>query len=109
MNQNQPWYGVKTLLYNHSGKMYEERVLVYEATSIEDAESKAMSDTTAYVKLLKGYDFIGVIDVFHMFDKHIHSGLEVFSQMIRSELTPEQYIERFYDLDPTDVLINPEM
>lgn len=99
MDKNEPWYSVKTLLYNTEVKTYEERIVLFRANSFDDAESQAIAQSKEHVSNLNGIIFIGIIDVFHLYDQPIGSGSEVFSQMIKSDLSSKEFIQRFYNLD----------
>lgn len=97
------WYGAKAIFMhsdlakNGSSTVYEERIVVLRAQSLDQAITRAEAAAAKYVRGLKGCKYIGFVDVFHMYEARIEEGTEVFSLMRDSRLKPKQYLDRFYD------------
>lgn len=100
MSISEPWYGVR-LIYRLTGRTqpaYEERIIIVRAESAENAIAQAElhskeyeSDTTTY---------IGYAMAFHIFDEcgaALSAGTEVFSLIRYSDLSPDDYLNRYHD------------
>ena len=101
---NEPWYGVK-LVFRHTNldvkvsgsSVYEERVILVNAASEDEAISLAESEANEYAKYLSGCEYLDFASCFHTYeDKIIHLS-EVYSVMRESSLAAEEYIDKFYD------------
>lgn len=103
MNMNdEPWYGAKCVfshadLENENGFMYEERVILLRAESDDAAIERAEQIAAEYAHELEGCSYLGFVDVFHIFDKTIGDGTEVYSLMRNSKLDKDTYLDCFYD------------
>jgi hypothetical protein len=76
--------------------LYEERITLWRAGSFRDAYAMADADALVYA-VEENCIFIRSTDAFHLFDKSIRSGSEVWSIMRGSGMTPELYIATFCD------------
>lgn len=94
------WYSVRCVfqLNEFSESPYEERITLWRAddfdTAIELAEAEALDyieDTTS--------TYLGLAQCFYLGDdiQQIHSGTEVYSLMRDSQLSPDQYLDTFFD------------
>lgn len=97
------WYGAKTV-YAHErlapqqGKLcYEERVVVLQANSFDDALRLAEHEAEQYAAGLDGCRYLQFVNVFEMFDEELAAGSEVFSIMRSIDATPKEFVDRFYD------------
>lgn len=97
---SEPWYGVRLVyrLTGFSSPAYEERILIVNASSFDDAIAKAErhskdheDDATIYT---------GYAMAYHIVDENgpaIGNGVEVFSLIRDSELDIDEYLARFHD------------
>jgi Domain of unknown function (DUF4288) len=91
------WYGVKCL-YRHTAfknPVYEERVILVRASDQDAALERAEELSQEYED--EACTYIGYALGFEMFDTVLEEGTEVFSLMRTSELSPKEYLDRFYD------------
>ena len=100
MENTEPWYGVR-LVYRLTGtsrQAYEERVIIVRAESDDDAIAKAETHSKEYES--ETTEYVGYAMAFHLFDQDgpcLGPGTEVFSLIRKSELHPEEYLDRFHD------------
>ncbi|HEV2706784.1 MAG TPA: DUF4288 domain-containing protein [Pyrinomonadaceae bacterium] len=99
---DQPWYGAKCIFLHTDiescpGQVYEERVILVKAESLDAAISRAERMAEEYAEQLSGCLYIGFVDVFHIYDEHIGEGTEVYSLMRASNLNRDDYLNRFYE------------
>jgi hypothetical protein len=97
------WYGAKTLYLVTSNttetpaNLYEERVIVLKSNSFDDAISEAEKEAANYAAEGSGLKYLRYVNVFKLFDEKIKDKTEVFSLMRESPLTPQEYIDEYYD------------
>jgi hypothetical protein len=97
---NEPWYSVKCLFYHPTRKsasedfLYEERVTLWKAATFEEAHRFAEREASQYAEEAKCV-FVASTDSFHLFDKELQSGSEVYSTMRGSNLQPTVYRKTF--------------
>ncbi len=77
-------------------QIYEERIVVLQAESMEAAIERAHQEAEKYCSDLNGCRYIGHVNVFALYDDEINDGSEVFSSMQRSELVPKEYLDLHY-------------
>jgi hypothetical protein len=99
---DEPWYGAKCIFLHTGiescpGQVYEERVVLVRAGSFDEAISRAEAMAEEYAKDNGGCSYTGFIDVFHVYDEDIGDGAEVYSLMRESDLSKDEYLNRFYD------------
>lgn len=99
---DEPWYGAKcvflhTAIESCPGQVYEERVILVRAGSLDDAIARAEVLAEEYATDLDGCTYTGFVDVFHIYDESIEDGAEVYSLMRTSDLGRDEYLNRFYD------------
>ena len=95
------WYAAKCV-FRHTdlsaesdGFVYEERVVVVQATSFDDAIAKAELEAQRYGA--DGIEYLGFIDVYHLAAAALGDCIEVYSLMRSSTLPPTAYLNAFYD------------
>ena len=99
---DEPWYGAKCI-FLHTGiesspaQVYEERVILVRAESLDDAITRAEVMAEEYAHDLDGCSYTGFVDVFHIYDENVGEGTEVYSLMRTSDLGKDEYLNRFYD------------
>ena len=93
------WYGVRTI-YEHENRargrnrLYEERIVLIQANSHEEALAKAETEAGSYGT--DGARDLGHTISFELFDAP-REGVEVFCLMRQSRLEPKRYIEKFFE------------
>jgi hypothetical protein len=99
---NLNWYGAKTI-YKHSlieddiaKTLFEERVVLFQAIDFDGAIAQAEVEAEAYA-VSNDVEYLGFMDVFHIFDEKVGRGTEVYSLMRESGLSEQDYLDRFYD------------
>jgi uncharacterized protein DUF4288 len=100
---DEPWYGAKCLfLHGRQSRVskipcYEERITLIRARSFEGAIRKAEAEARRYAAGLGECEYLGFVEVFHLFDRQVKEGSEVFSIMRSIRLPKRKFIDRFYD------------
>lgn len=99
---DEPWYGAKCVFLHSEiescpGQVYEERVILLRAGSLDEAVSRAEALADEYARDVGGCSYTGFVNVFHIFDENIGDGAEVYSLMRTSDLSKDEYLNRFYD------------
>lgn len=101
------WYSAQCI-FLHSDKghgpkqMYEERVILVRAANKDHAIERAETEAKQYSNELEGCGYVGLTDVFDLFDERPGDGVEVFSRMRRSDLAPNEYLDQHYPAQPDD-------
>ena len=97
----EPWYAAKCV-FRHTnltakggGWVYEERIVLFRASNEDDAISKAEEEAPQYAT--EGTEYLGFVEVFHLFTETLEDKIEVFSSMRSSKLPPSEYLDRFID------------
>jgi hypothetical protein len=93
-NEEEPWYAVRCLFRDDA--VFEERITVWRADDFDDAIGQAVAEARQYAGDL-GVEYLGLAQAFHVSVPELASGVEVFSLMRESDLTPEDYLSRFFD------------
>ncbi len=104
------WYGIRTI-YEHLNRaqgrdrVYEERIVIVQAISPEEAIEKAEREAESYAN--EGVSYLGYAIGFHMFGPP-GEGIEVFSLMRDSRMEPNRYLDRFFDTGRERSLARPD-
>lgn len=93
-DHERPWYGARSLFFDKSNSIYEERIILIRATSKDEALSKAKTEAEEYANNAE-VEYVGFSDVFQLFDESLKDGVEVFSTLRRGSLKAEDYVKRF--------------
>ncbi|RYD73804.1 MAG: hypothetical protein EOP84_20975 [Verrucomicrobiaceae bacterium] len=99
-----PTYSVRTVLKWNSRPtrtkqfLYEERITVWNAESLDAAIDQAEKETGEYAAK-EGFEAFDFFQGYWMFDEigKIPQGTEVFSLLRESDLPPQSYIDTFFD------------
>jgi len=108
------WYSAQCI-FLHADKghgprqMYEERIVVLRADSMESAIKVAAKEAEEYCRDLDGCRYIGHVDVFAMYDDELGEGSEIFSRMQKSDLKPKEYLNLHFPDVPDDCEIVGEI
>jgi hypothetical protein len=73
----------------------EERVVLFKAGDFDSAIAKAEAEAAEYVKNLDG-EVLPLFQAHWLFDDPA-DGSEIFSLMRSSDLTPNDYLDQFFD------------
>jgi len=99
MSTNEPWYAIRSTFrigVKDDSNIYEERIVVFRAESIEEAFSKAKKEAEQY-EYESGFEWIGQLDSYHIFDpEEISEGREVWSEYQESELNADEFLNEKY-------------
>ena len=97
------WYSVK-IIFRHENlsdtkntKIYEEKVIVLRAHSLEEAMNAGKKEGKRYSKLLGDVKYVGYVAAYRLCVETIEEGTEVYSLMRKSKLSKRQFIDRYYD------------
>ena len=97
----EPWYAAKcvfrhtTLPAEGGGFVYEERVVLVHAASVDDAIATAEDEAQSYGN--DGIEYLGFLDVYHLTAEALSDRSELYSLMRSSKLSPGEYLNAFYD------------
>jgi hypothetical protein len=95
------WFAVRCI-FELSGSddahLYEERITLWQASSAEEAISRAETEATQYASDLEGSpdSYLGLAQSFHLFVEPA-DGAEVFSLLRESALPAGEYLNAFFD------------
>lgn len=95
------WFGVRCHFLHpryrtRAGQIFEERITVWRADSFDDAIAKAEAETVTYAEDVEA-EYLQACSSYRLgvggfgLDGH-----EVFSEMRRSDLSPQAYLDRFF-------------
>lgn len=102
-NDKEPWYSVKSVFEHprraraEGATLYEERVVVLRARSLNDAIARGEEEALRYVGDDETVRYTGFISAFHLSSPRLTDGTEVYSLMRESSLSPDSYLDRFHD------------
>ena len=91
----EPWFGVRCVFRIESG-LFEERITVWLAESIDDAIALAEADAHEYAHDIAA-EYLGLAQAYRLAASELRSGTEVFSLMRESPLQPDEYLDAFFD------------
>ena len=74
--------------------LYEERITIWKAESIDEALSLAKSEATAYAA--DGEKDLGLSQAYELDESVDATGVEVFSLLRESDLEPDDYVRTFF-------------
>ncbi|WP_217566554.1 DUF4288 domain-containing protein [Streptomyces sp. GbtcB7] len=91
----QSWYGVRCIFRHRELGVYEERVTLWTAGSLDEAIGRAEAEAGEYCAALGETEYTGFAEAFRM-DGVPGVGAEVFSLMRESELPSGAYVGKFF-------------
>ena len=77
--------------------MYEERITLWRARDFEHAIELAEAEAARYCEDLGDVRYAELAQAYELDDDPSEQGAEVFSLIRDSELSPSDYIDRFFD------------
>ena len=97
------WYAVRCLFAMEGlseledvQRAYEERITLWQAPSHEAAIERAEAEAREYAAALAPAEFLELAQSFRLFDAPA-DGVEVFSLLRTSDLSPSAYLNAFFD------------
>jgi hypothetical protein len=93
------WYSVRCLFRwrGWEGRPYEERITLWRACSLDHAMELAEGEAGEYANG-EDIEYLGFSQAYALrVDSGIGAGLEVFSLLRDSDLSPDDYIDNFFD------------
>ena len=96
------WYSVRCIFHHpelnkEEGKsLYEERILLWKAETLEQAIDMAEAEAEEYEKLAN-CTYCGLAQGYYTYIDSPKSGSEVFSLMRENELSPGEYLDFYFD------------
>jgi hypothetical protein len=95
---DEQWYSVRCVFRcEDDGEcdLYEERLTLWQAETIDEALALAESEAKEYAQG-ENLEYLGLAQGYWLTDRPGH-GAEVYSLVRESELGPDDYIDRFFD------------
>ena len=99
------WYSAKTVYKHHfiedgdTKFLFEERVVLFRAASLDDAIVQAEAEAAKYCagssRPIKYINYVMAYQL--LFEEEVGHGTEVFSLMRESTLSNNAYLDRFFD------------
>ena len=89
------WFGVRSVFRHHPLEVYEERITIWRARSMDEAIERAEAEAIDYCSNLHGVEYVRFSEAYQ-FDGEPEDGVEVFSLMRESNQPPEEYVRRFF-------------
>jgi hypothetical protein len=75
--------------------VYEERITLWVAGDIDEAIALAEEEARTYAS--GAHDYLGYCQAYSLIESIGVSGVEVFSLLRQSDLSPKGYIDAFFD------------
>lgn len=100
---DEPWYAARCLFIDRQpmdgspSPVYEERIVLFQARSFEEAMKLAEDEARAYASQSAGREYLEYVDIFHLFETEVGHGTEVFSLLRKSPLSPAEYVKSHFD------------
>jgi len=89
------WYSVRCIFRWLGPPTYEERITIWQGSSLDEAIELAESEAHSYAELT-GSEFLGLSQAYEISDGPM-TGAEVFSLLRESDLEPDAYLDAFFD------------
>ncbi|MFG2944901.1 hypothetical protein [Streptomyces adustus] len=89
------WYGVRCVFRHGDLGVYEERVTLWTAASLDEAIERAEAEAAEYCEGLDDVTYVRFAEAYAI-DGRPGEGAEVFSLMRDSELPPGEYVRRYF-------------
>ncbi len=94
---HEPWYAVRSVLFDPANKLFEERTVLFSAETSEEAFELAKAEAEDYCQSIGEMEYTGYSDHYHLSDAELGNGVEIFSLTRNSELSAQEYIKQFLD------------
>jgi len=99
---HQSWYSVRSVFRSdrtEEGKprrAFEERIVVFRATSFEEALAKAEAEAKRYAAGSPGCSTLDHVVAFHIHNEELRDGDEVWSCIRDADVSDEEFLSRIY-------------
>jgi len=77
--------------------VYEERIVLLQAGSDNEAIKLAEREARDYAGQDAGITYLNYVETYHLFEKSIRNGAEVFSLLRSSNRSAARFLSRYYD------------
>jgi len=94
-SQTVPWHTVRCIVRWSPEDLYEERLTLWQAATLEEAVLLAEAEAVRYAES-NGFEYTGLAQGYSMLEAPA-PGAEIFSLLRRSPLEPGGYLDRFFD------------
>jgi hypothetical protein len=98
---DEPWYSARCLfVHEHAptevlpARVYEERIVLIRATCFDDAIQRAENEAREYAAGNGGCQYLGHVDVYHLFGDEVGRGTEVYSVLRDGTPDPDVFVEK---------------
>lgn len=100
MKHHSGWYSVRCVFAipgcEGEPTIYEERITLWRCAEFADAIELAEADAAEYAESVE-CTYVGLAQCYALADEPGH-GAEVFSLMRDSDLSPDDYVDRFFEI-----------
>lgn len=106
------WYGVRTVYRWPRQGAYEERVTIWRAQTADDAIAMADEEGDRYIAANRSKFEIQRLDNYancYLLVREPTNGSEVYSLLRSSDMSPEEYVDRFFETGAEWGDANPEL
>jgi hypothetical protein len=98
---NGEWYAVRCVFLDEQrgSRIYEERITLWRASSLNEAIEKAEAEAEEYAIAIPDREptpYLNFAQAYRLFDAP-EDGAEVFSLMRECALEPDDYLDHFFD------------
>lgn len=90
------WFGVRCVFRWSQPPTYEERITLWRAESLDDAIAKAEEEAASYAGKLDS-EYLDIAQAYWIGSTPPGNGAEAFSLMRDSDLSPDDYLDAFFD------------
>jgi len=100
---DQSWYGVRSVFRSdrtEDGKprrVFEERVVLFHATSFEEALAKGVAEAKRYAADSLHCTMLDHVVAFHIHGEELGDGDEVWSCMRDADVSDDDFLRRIYE------------
>ena len=102
--QDPVWFAVRCVFRTgwaareQARPVYEERVTLWRAASVEEAVSRAETEARAYAATIEEApdEYLGLAQAYRL-EEAPTDGSELFSLLRESDLAPQDYLDAFFD------------
>ena len=96
--QDTRWYAVRSLFQSpgEAVSSYEERITLWEASSADEARSRAEAEAEEYAEFAGTTYLAAFGQAYHLADAPPRDGAEVFALTRDSALAADAYVDRFF-------------
>jgi hypothetical protein len=90
------WISVRCIFKATDPSAYEERITLWLADSTQSAIRMAEVEAAQYADQV-GFEYVGLAQAYDLKSELVGSASEVFSLIRKSDLSPPDYIDQFFD------------